>query len=41
MDRDVGELVSKDLLAVGVPFNELLGLEAAKPARRKREAADA
>ncbi len=40
MNGCVGEVLGKDLLAIGLPFNELHGLEAAKPAGGKREAAD-
>jgi hypothetical protein len=41
MDGDAGEVLGKNALAVGLPFDELHSLEATKPAGSKREAADA
>jgi hypothetical protein len=41
MDGCVGEVLGKNALAVGLPFNELNGLEAAEPLGGKRKAADA
>jgi len=41
MDGDAGEVLGKDALAVGLPFDKLHRLEATKPAGSKREAADA
>jgi hypothetical protein len=41
MDGDTGEVLGKDALAVGLPFNKLHGVEAAEPAGSEGEAADA